>query len=70
MELIGAPHDPRRRLERAQGLAAYLSEKGPVLKDGSTFGISETERMPVRLLTSQRFPGLPVISGSFFPRSP
>lgn len=64
VELIGAAADLRRLVELAGGLAGYLVEKGPVLKDGSTFGISETERMPVRLCTSERFPGLPVISGS------
>jgi hypothetical protein len=43
--------------------AAHLIENGSVLTNGSRFGISETERMSVRLHPSKRFQVLPVISG-------
>ncbi len=49
-------------VERAEGLAAYLIEKGLVLRDGSTFGASEAERFAVRLRKSSRFAGLDVIA--------
>ncbi len=64
LELIG----PRGRLkllvERAHGLATYLIQNGPVLRDGSTFGVSETDQIAVRLCESERFKGLAVISGA------
>jgi hypothetical protein len=49
---------------RAHGAVTYLVQNGPALKDGSTFGVSETERIAVRLRKSERFKGLAVIAGS------
>jgi hypothetical protein len=54
----------RALLDRAFGLSTYLIQNGPVLKDGSSFGVSETERISVRFVESKAFPGLPVIAGS------
>jgi hypothetical protein len=61
LELIGAAEKLIPLLERAQGLATYLAQNGPVLKDGSTFGVSETEHIAVRLCMSERFPGMAVL---------
>lgn len=43
------------------GLAAYLIEHGPVLRDGDTLGASASERLTVRHATSSRFAGLAVL---------
>jgi hypothetical protein len=50
-------------LTKVGGLAAYLIEHGPVLRDGDTFGASESERITVRHATSSRFAGLAVLHG-------
>jgi hypothetical protein len=63
LELTAPASDLKLLLDRAFGLTTYLIQNGPVLKDGSTFGISETEQIAVRLVESARFGGLPVISG-------
>jgi hypothetical protein len=47
-------------MDNVVGLAAYLIENGPVLKDGDTFGGDETEYFQVQFRDSTRFPGLPV----------
>ncbi len=67
LELIAATIDLKALLDRAFGLTVYLIQNGPVLKDGSTFGVSETERIAVRLCQSERFTGLHVISGLLTP---
>lgn len=64
LELVGPGPDLKALLDRASGLSVYLVQNGAVLKDGSTFGISETERIAVTLKISDRFPGLPVIAAS------
>jgi hypothetical protein len=51
-------------LNKVGGLAAYLIEHGPVVRDGNTFGGSEAERLMVRHVTSTRFAGLPVLHAS------
>jgi hypothetical protein len=63
LELIAPASDLKLLLDRAFGLTTYLIQNGPVLKDGNTFGVSETEQIAVRLVESARFDGLPVISG-------
>ncbi|QOZ70771.1 DUF4261 domain-containing protein [Bradyrhizobium arachidis] len=47
-------------LDKVDGLAAYLVEHGPVVKDGDTFGRDERERFAVRYKNSDQFGGLPV----------
>src|SRR5262249_1080771 len=47
-------------VERVAGLASYLIEHGPVVRDGNTVGESDVERLTVRHRTSQRCAGLPV----------
>src|SRR5262249_37873935 len=42
------------------GLATYLIEHGPVVRDGNTFGASETERLTARHVESRRHPAPPV----------
>jgi len=64
LELLGHGLDVRVVLQRADGLVTYLVENGPVLKDESTFGISEKERISVAFRTSTRFGGLPVIAAT------
>jgi hypothetical protein len=64
LELTAPGRDLKRLLDRAFGLTTYLVQIGPILKDGSTFGISETERFAVSLQISARFAGLPVIAAT------
>ncbi len=64
LELTAPASRLRALLERAIGLTAYLIQNGPVMKDGSSFGVSTTERISVRLRASITFPGLEVIAGS------
>jgi hypothetical protein len=47
-------------VDKVFGLAAYLVEHGPVLRDGDTFGGDETEYFRIQFKDSVRFPGLPV----------
>lgn len=64
LELTASGRDLRTLLDRAFGLTTYLVQNGPVLKDGSTFGVSDTERIAVCLRISSRFEGLPVIEAA------
>lgn len=48
-------------MHKAAGLAVYLMQNGPVLKDGETFGATPTERIQVRHVQSKRVPGLAVL---------
>ncbi len=48
-------------VERAVGLATYLVERGDVVRDGDTVGISQSERIKVCHSMSARFSGLPVL---------
>ena len=45
---------------RLIGTIRYLLAKGPVLNDGDTLGISENERIRVRLVASEIRPEQPV----------
>jgi hypothetical protein len=42
----------------------YLLENDRGVHDGDTIGVTAAERIPVRLLDSRHFKGLPVISAS------
>jgi hypothetical protein len=55
-------------LTTANGLVTYLLRHGADIRDGDTIGKSEDERVPVRLMDSQRFIGLPVIAASLTTR--
>jgi hypothetical protein len=48
-------------LNKVAGLASYLIQHGDVIKDGQTFGASETERLKVRHAISREIAGLPVL---------
>jgi hypothetical protein len=61
IDLEGVGLDPRTVLDKVAGLAAYLLERGAVVRDGDTIGASETERLQVRHVTSRRVAGLPVL---------
>jgi hypothetical protein len=61
IELEPQDADRARALQKAAGLAVYLMQHGAVLKDGDTFGATETERIRVRHVTSRRVPGLAVL---------
>ena len=62
-ELEFEPRDitPAEAMQKAAGLAVYLMQNGPVLKDGETFGATPTERILVRHAQSKRIPGLAVL---------
>jgi Domain of unknown function (DUF4261) len=47
-------------IEKVTGLAVYVIQHGPVLKDGDTFGGDAHERITVRHKNSDRFNGMPV----------
>ncbi|MFT4115072.1 DUF4261 domain-containing protein [Bradyrhizobium sp.] len=47
-------------MDKVHGLAVYLVEHGPVVKDGDTFGSNERERFTVYYKNSDTFGGLPV----------
>jgi hypothetical protein len=53
-------------LHKISGFSIYMIEHGLVVRDGHTFGVSETERLQVRHIDSTRFSGLPV----FYARVP
>jgi hypothetical protein len=61
VELEGRSDDLRNVINKIAGLAGYLIEHGDVIRDGATFGSSETERLKVSHAVSTRFAGLPVL---------
>lgn len=61
IEFEGSGLDLSGVVNKVAGLAAYLIERGTVIRDGDTFGISETERLTVHHIISRRFSGLPVL---------
>lgn len=52
---IGGPR-PEQAAGRVIGLVEYLLTHGPVLKDGDTIGVSQTEKIGIRHLPSLRDP--------------
>lgn len=64
LELIAPKSDLRGLLDHAFCLTTYLLQNGPVLKEGSTFGVSESDRIEVHLQNSTRFDNLPVIAAT------
>ena len=48
----------------ARGLVTYLVQDGITVRDGDTVGASADERIPVRLMQSNRFQGWSVIAAS------
>jgi hypothetical protein len=64
IELDGPAAQLEFVLTTARGLVAYLLQDGVTMRDGDTIGESASERIPVRLLDSRRFQGLPVYSAS------
>jgi hypothetical protein len=53
--------EPAQIAERLYGLGRYLIDKGQILKDGETVGISQTEKFRVALAPQGQRPGIPVI---------
>jgi len=51
-------------LTTAHGLATLL-QHGANISDGDTIGVSMNERIPVHVIESRRFGGLPVIAAKF-----
>jgi Domain of unknown function (DUF4261) len=47
--------------KKAAGLAVYLMQHGPVIKDDETFGATPAEQFRVRHVQSKRVPGLAVL---------
>jgi len=64
IELEGPASQLKSVLTTASDLVAYLLQDGIRVRDGDTIGASATERIPVRLLDSRRFQGLPVFAAS------
>lgn len=56
LELVAVREKPTILMDRAFNFAHYLLEKGPVLKDGDTIGLSAQERLRVRHLPSVKDP--------------
>jgi hypothetical protein len=48
VELPHSTLDPQTLVDRAFNVAHYLLERGPVLEDGHTIGISETDKLEVK----------------------
>ena len=64
VELEGPASQLKSVLATARGLLAYLLQSGTIVRDGDTIGVSTAERIPVHLLDSERFKGLPVFAAS------
>jgi hypothetical protein len=60
-ELLPTALEPAQIAERLYGLARYLIDKGQILKDGETVGLSQTEKFRVELAAQGQRPGIPVI---------
>ena len=65
IEFAPSPLAPGAIAERLIGLCQYLISKGPVIKDGETVGLSETEKIDVRWVDQSQRPGLPVMVLAF-----
>ena len=61
IEFEGKGLDVTTVLDRVMGLAVYLIERGALIADGDTVGVSETERMEVKYAASRRLAGIPVL---------
>ncbi len=61
IELLPTSLQPAQIAERLYGLARYLIDKGQILKDGETVGLSPTEKFRVTLADQGQRPGIPVI---------
>jgi hypothetical protein len=61
VELLPCVLQPAQIAERLYGLARYLIDKGQILKDGETVGLSPTEKFRVSLADQGQRPGVPVI---------
>ena len=62
IEIMGNASQLEELLTTTDSLIAYFLERGGNVRDGDTFGISETEKIPMHLVESRRFNGWPVIS--------
>ena len=61
VELEGSSKDFSNLMNKVAGLAGYLIEHGAVIRDGATFGGSESERIKINHAVSTRFAGVPVL---------
>ncbi len=62
---VEIPHsalEPQTLVDRAFNIAHYLMERGPVLEDGHTLGISTDEKFEIRHIPSKRGTGQRVYS--------
>jgi len=62
VELTHSPLDPQTLVDRAFNIAHYLLERGPVLEDGHTIGISAHEKFDVKHAPSMLDPARRVYS--------
>jgi len=56
-----APLSPQDVAARVLNIAHYLLAQGPVLKDGETLGMSETEKISIRHKAEGARPGVPIL---------
>ena len=56
-----APLAPQEVASRVLNIAHYLLTQGPVLKDGETLGMSETEKVRIRYRPEGARPGVPIL---------
>lgn len=61
IEFLPTALSPYELARRVIGLGQYLIQSGPVIRDGETVGITETERIRVRFADGQRR-GVPVMA--------
>lgn len=61
IEVMPTTLQPAQVAERLYGLGRYLIDKGQILKDGETVGISQTEKFRVALAPRGQRPDIPVI---------
>lgn len=61
IEFQPMPLQPAEIAERLIGLCRYLIDKGPIINDGETVGLTEKEKIRARYAAMGRRPGIPVM---------
>jgi hypothetical protein len=64
IELLGSPSQFKTIVSTARQFSTYLIQGDVPMKDGDTFGESESERILVQFRNSERFGGLPIIAAT------
>ncbi|MFO1088346.1 MAG: DUF4261 domain-containing protein [Hyphomicrobiales bacterium] len=61
IEFLPAPMPPMDLARRLIGMASYLCAKGPIIADGETIAVSDTEKIAVQYADEGSRPGIPVL---------